>query len=57
MASGPISSWKIERKKLEAVIDFVFLGSRITVDGDFSHEVKRCLLSGRKAVTNLDSIT
>ena len=57
MASGPINSWQIERKKLEAVIDFVFLGSRITVDGDCTQEVKRRLLFGRKAVTNLDSIS
>ena len=57
MASGPINSWQIERKKLEAVIDFVFLASRITVDGDCTQEVKRCLLFGRKAVTNLDSIS
>ena len=57
MASGPINSWQIERKKLEAVIDFVFLGSRITMDGDCTQEVKRRLLFGRKAVTNLDSIS
>ena len=56
MASGPIISWQVEREKVEAVIDFIFLGSKITVDGDCSHEIKRCLLHGRKAMTNLDSI-
>ena len=56
MASGPISSWQIEGEKVEAVIDFIFLGSKITVDGDCSHEIKRCLLLGRKAMTNLDSV-
>ena len=56
MASGPISSWKIEREKVEAVIDLLYLGSKITVDGDYSHEMKRCLLLGRKAMTNPDRI-
>ena len=56
MASGPITSWQIEEEKVEAVTDFIFLGSKITVDSDHSHEVKRCLLLGRKAITNLDSI-
>ena len=56
MASGPITLWQIERGKLQAVTDFIFLGSRITVDGDCSHEVKIHLLLGRKAMTNLDSI-
>ena len=56
MASGPISSWQIEGKKLEAVIDFIFLSSKITVDGDCSHGIKRCLLLGRNSMTNLSSI-
>ena len=56
MASGPITSWQIEGEKVEAVTDFIFLGSKITVDGDCSHEIERCLLLGRKAMTNLDSI-
>ena len=56
MASGPISSWQIEGKKVEAVTDFIFLGSKITADGDCSREIKRRLLLGRKATTNLDSI-
>ena len=56
MASGPIISWQIEGEKVEAVTDFTFLGSKITVDGDCSHEIKKCLLLGRKAMTNLDSI-
>ena len=56
MASGPITSWQIEGEKVEAVTDFIFLGSRITADGDCSHETKRCLLLGRKATTNLDVI-
>ena len=56
MASGPITSWQIEEEKVETVTDFIFLGSKITVDGDCSHEIKRCLLLGRKAITNLDSI-
>ena len=56
MASGPITSWQIDGEKVEVVIDFIFLGSKITVDGDCSHEIKRRLLLGRKAMTNLDSI-
>ena len=56
MASGPISSWQIEGEKVEAVTDFVFLGSKIATDCDYNHEIKRCLLLGRKAMTNLDSI-
>ena len=56
MVSGPITSWQKEWGKLEVVTDFVFLGSKITVDDDFSHEIRRCLLLGRKSVTNLDSI-
>ena len=56
MASGPITSWQMDREKVETVTDFIFLGSKITVDGDCSHEFKRCLLLGRKAMTNLDSI-
>ena len=56
MAFGPITSWQIEGEKLEAVTEFIFLDSKITADGDFSHEIKRCLLLGRKAMTNLDSI-
>ena len=56
MASSPITSWKIEGGKVEAVTDFIFLGSKITVDDDCSHEIKRHLLLGRKAMTNLDSI-
>ena len=56
MASGPITSWQIDGETMEIVTDFIFLGSKITVDGDFSHEIKRCLLLGRKALTNLDSI-
>ena len=55
MASGPITSWKLEREKVEAVTDFIFLSSKITADGDCSHEIKRHLLLGRKAWTNLDS--
>ena len=51
-----MTSWQIEGEKVEAVTDFLFLGSKITADGDCSHEIKRCLLLGRKAVTNLDSI-
>ena len=53
MASGPITSWQTEGEKVEAVIDFLLLGSRITADGDCSHEIKRCLLLGRKTVMNL----
>ena len=56
MASGPITSWQVDGKTMETVTDFTFLGSKITADGDFSHEIKRCLLLGRKAMTNLDSI-
>ena len=56
MASGPITSWHIDGETMETVADFIFLGSKITADGDCSHEIKRCLLLGRKVVTNLDSI-
>ena len=56
MASSSITSWQIEYKEVLAVTDFLFLGSKITVDGDCSHEIKRCLLLGRKAMTNLDSM-
>ena len=56
MASGPITSWQIDGKTMETVSDFIFLGSKITVDGDCSHEIKRHLLLGRKVMTNLDSI-
>ena len=56
MASGPITSWQINGGKMETVTDFIFLGSQITADGDCSHEIKRCLLLERKAMTNLDSI-
>ena len=56
MASGPITSWQIDGEKVEAVADFIFLGSKTTADGNCSHEIKRCLLLGRKAMTNLDSI-
>ena len=56
MASGPITSWQIDQVKMETVTDFVFLGSKITVDADCSHEIKRCLLLGRKVMTKLDSI-
>ena len=55
-ASGPITSWQIDGETMETVTDFIFLVSKITVDGDCSHEIKRCLLLGRKAMTNLDSI-
>ena len=55
MASGPITSWEIDGETVETVSDFIFLGSKITADGDCSHEVKRCLLLGRKVMTNLDS--
>ena len=55
MASGPITSWQIDGEIVEAVTDFIFLGSKITADGDCSHEIKRRLLLGRKAMTNLDS--
>ena len=56
MASGPITSWQIDEDKVETVADFVFQGSKITADGDCSHEIKRLLPLGRKVVTNLDSI-
>ena len=56
MASGPITSQQTEMEKVEAVIDFIFLGSKITLDGDCSHDIKRYLLPGRKAVTKLDSV-
>ena len=56
IASGPITSWEIDGETTETVTDFLFLGSKITADGDCSHEIKRCLLLGRKAMTNLDSI-
>ena len=56
MVYGPISSWEIVRQTMETVTDFIFLGSKITADDDCSHEIKRCLLLGRKAITNLDSI-
>ena len=56
MASGPISSWQIEGEKVETVTDFIFLGSKITVDGDCSHEIKRHLFLGKRAMKNLDSI-
>ena len=56
MASGPITSWEIDGETVETVADFIFVGSRITADGDCSHEIKRCLLLGRKVMTNLDSI-
>ena len=56
MASGPITSWEIDGETVETVSDFIFLESKITADGDCSHEIKRCLLLGRKIMTNLDSI-
>ena len=56
MASGPITSWQIDEGKMETVTDFIFLGSKITVNGDCSHEIKTCLFLGRKAITNVDSI-
>ena len=56
MASGPITSWEIDGETVETVSDFIFLGSKITADGHCSHELKRCLLLGRKVMTNLDSI-
>ena len=56
MVYGPITSWRIEGEKVEAVIDFLFLGSKITMDGDCSHEVRRQLLLGQKAISNLDSV-
>ena len=54
MASSPITSWQLDGKKIETVTDFIFMGSKITVNGDYSHEIKRCLLLGRKAITNLE---
>ena len=56
MASGPVTSWEIDGETVETVSDFIFLGSKITADSDCSHEIKRCLLFGRKVMTNLDSI-
>ena len=56
MATSPITSWQIDGEAMEIVTDFIFLGSEITADGDCSHEIRRCLLLGRKAMTNLDSI-
>ena len=56
MASSPITSWQIDGETMEPVTDFIFLGSKITAGGDWSHEIKRCLLLGRKAMTNLDSV-
>ena len=56
MASSPITSWETDGETVETVVDFIFLGSKITADGDFSHEIKRCLLLGRKVMANIDSI-
>ena len=56
MASSPITSWQIHEETVETVADFIFLGSKITADGECSHEIKRCLLLGRKVMTNLDSV-
>ena len=56
MASGPITSWQIDGETMETMTDFIFLGSKITADGDYSHEIKRRLLLGRESITNLDSI-
>ena len=56
MAAGPITSWHIDGETMETVKNFIFLGSKITVDGDCSHKIKRCLLLGRKAMTNLNSV-
>ena len=56
MASGPITSWEIDGETMEIVTDFIFLGSKFTADGDYSHEIKRHLFLGRKAMTNLDSV-
>ena len=56
MASGPITSWEIDGETVETVSDFIFRGSKITADGDCSHKIKRCILPGRKVMTNLDSI-
>ena len=55
MASGPITSWQIDEKAMETVADFTFLGSKITADGDCSHEIKRCLLLGKKVMTSLEN--
>ena len=55
-ASGPVTSWQVDGEAMETVTDFIFLGFKITADGDFSHEIKRCFLLGRKVMTNLDSI-
>ena len=56
MASGPVTSWQIDGETVETMADFIFLGSKITANGDCSHEIKKCLLLGRKVMTNLDSI-
>ena len=56
MASGPITSWQIKGEKVETLIDFIFLGSKISADSDYNHEIKRCLLLGRKAITNLGRV-
>ena len=56
MASGPITSWQIDGETVEMVSDFILLGSKITADGDCTHEIKRCVLLGRKVITNLDSV-
>ena len=56
MASGPITSWQIDREKMETMTDFIFLGSKITAGSDYSHEIKRHMLLGRKSITNLDSV-
>ena len=56
IASAPITSWQIDEETMETVADFIFLGSKITADGDYSHQIKKCLLLGRKAITNPDSI-
>ena len=56
MASGPITTWQIDEETMETVADFIFGGLKVTADGDYSHEIKRCLLLGRKVITNLDSI-
>ena len=56
MASSPITSWQEEREKVEVVTDFLFLGSKITMDSDYSHEIRRCLILGRKTMTNLENV-
>ena len=56
MSSGPITSWQLDEETMETVTDFIFLSSKITADGDYSHEIKTCLLIGRKTMANLDSI-